>query len=73
MRAVVQRVDEAEVTVGGETVGRIGRGLLVYLGAGKGDGDEIADVEFGGAGGEGLVKRGFLDGGAGDRHGVVAG
>ncbi len=39
MRAVVQRVDEAEVTVAGETTGKIGRGLLVYLGAGKGDTD----------------------------------
>ncbi len=39
MRAVVQRVTSAEVIVAGEAVGRIGRGLLVYLGAGKGDGD----------------------------------
>ncbi len=39
MRAVVQRVDEAEVTVAGETTGKIAQGLLVYLGAGKGDTD----------------------------------
>jgi D-tyrosyl-tRNA(Tyr) deacylase len=39
MRAVVQRVDAAKVEVAGETVGEIGRGLLVYLGAGKADGD----------------------------------
>lgn len=39
MRAVVQRVSSAKVEVGGETVGEIGRGLLVYLGAGKDDGD----------------------------------
>jgi len=32
MRAVVQRVSEASVTIGGDTVGRIGRGLLVLLG-----------------------------------------
>jgi len=37
MRAVVQRVAWAKVEVEGETVGAIGRGLLVYLGAGKGD------------------------------------
>jgi D-aminoacyl-tRNA deacylase len=32
MRAVVQRVSRAKVTVDGETVGEIGRGLLVLLG-----------------------------------------
>lgn len=37
MRAVVQRVLEASVTTGGETVSRIGPGLLVLLGVGKGD------------------------------------
>jgi D-tyrosyl-tRNA(Tyr) deacylase len=37
MRAVVQRVEEARVEVGGKTVGSIARGLLVYLGVGKGD------------------------------------
>ena len=39
MRAVVQRVASAKVVVAGEVVGAIGRGLLVYLGAGKGDAD----------------------------------
>ena len=39
MRAVVQRVDWAKVEVEGAIVGAIERGLLVYLGAGKGDGD----------------------------------
>jgi D-tyrosyl-tRNA(Tyr) deacylase len=40
VRAVVQRVDSAKVEIGGEVVGAIDRGLLVYLGAGKGDGDD---------------------------------
>ncbi len=44
MRAVVQRVNEASVTVGGERVGGIGRGLLVYLGAAQGD--ELKDVQY---------------------------
>lgn len=39
MRAVVQRVAWAKVEVAGELVGAIDRGLLVYLGAGKGDDD----------------------------------
>lgn len=39
MRAVVQRVAWAKVEVDGDVVGEIERGLLVYLGAGKGDGD----------------------------------
>lgn len=37
MRAVVQRVREAHVTVEGATVGRIGTGLLVLLGVGRED------------------------------------
>lgn len=37
MRAVVQRVREASVTVDGELLGRIGQGLVVYLGVGRGD------------------------------------
>ena len=32
MRAVVQRVSSASVTVGDRSVGRIGHGLLVFLG-----------------------------------------
>lgn len=38
MRAVIQRVFTAQVQVGEEVVGRIGRGLCVFLGAGKDDG-----------------------------------
>ncbi len=37
MRAVVQRVNGASVTADGETVGRIGPGLVVLLGVGRGD------------------------------------
>ncbi len=37
MRAVVQRVDACVVRVDGRETGRIGRGLLVYLGVGKND------------------------------------
>ena len=40
MRAVAQRVRSASVTVGGEVVGAIGNGLLVYLGAAEGDREE---------------------------------
>jgi len=44
MRAVIQRVHEASVTVYGEVVGAIERGLLVYLGAAHGD--EAKDVQY---------------------------
>lgn len=37
MRAVVQRVTEASVVVGGEVVGSIGVGLMVLLGVGASD------------------------------------
>ena len=37
MKAILQRVTEAKVTVDGETVGEIGRGLLILLGVSEGD------------------------------------
>ncbi len=43
MRAVVQRVSEAAVTVGGERVAAIGPGLLVLLGVGREDEEADAD------------------------------
>ena len=43
MRAVVQRVSSASVTVEDETVGRIGQGLVVLLAVGRGDYAEAAD------------------------------
>jgi D-tyrosyl-tRNA(Tyr) deacylase len=43
MKLVIQRVSRAEVRVGGEAVGRIGRGLLVLVGAEKGDGAAQAE------------------------------
>ncbi len=44
MRMVCQRVLEAEVTVNDQPVGAIGKGLLVYLGVGKGD--TVNDAQF---------------------------
>lgn len=43
MRAVVQRVSRARVTVNGEITGEIGRGLLVLLGVGAADARAAAD------------------------------
>lgn len=43
MRAVVQRVTRASVTVAGDVVGAIGGGLLVLVGVGRDDTAEEAD------------------------------
>jgi D-aminoacyl-tRNA deacylase len=42
MRAVVQRVSRAKVTVNGHTTGEIGLGLLVLLGVGQADAEADA-------------------------------
>ena len=43
MRAVLQRVSEAKVTVGDKECAGIGKGLLVLLAAGQGDSDKEVD------------------------------
>jgi D-tyrosyl-tRNA(Tyr) deacylase len=43
MRAILQRVSRARVTVEGRTTGEIGAGLLVLLGVRKGDGEAEAE------------------------------
>lgn len=42
MRALLQRVSRASVTVDGTTISSIGTGLLILLGVGHGDGEEQA-------------------------------
>jgi D-tyrosyl-tRNA(Tyr) deacylase len=44
MRAVIQRVKSAEVLVDDRSTGKIGKGLLVFVGVGKGDGE--GDIAF---------------------------
>ena len=44
VRAVVQRVAEARVSVGEETIGQIGFGLCILLGVGKRDTEKQADA-----------------------------
>ena len=44
MKAVVQRASEAAVRIGGNTVGAIGRGLVVLLGIETDDGE--ADIDY---------------------------
>ena len=44
MRVVIQRVESALITVGSETIGKIGKGLLVLLGVAFSD--NIDDAEY---------------------------
>ncbi|MDI6764276.1 MAG: D-aminoacyl-tRNA deacylase [Thermodesulfobacteriota bacterium] len=44
MRAVIQRVKSAEVLVDGHVSGKIGNGLLVFVGVARGDGEE--DISY---------------------------
>ena len=44
MRAVLQRVSAASVHVGNDEIGRIGSGLLVFVGVAKDDG--LSDVDY---------------------------
>ncbi|MBI5141533.1 MAG: D-tyrosyl-tRNA(Tyr) deacylase [Nitrospirae bacterium] len=44
MRAVIQRVSRASVTVDGDITGEIGRGYLILLGVGKGDDEADCEV-----------------------------
>jgi D-aminoacyl-tRNA deacylase len=68
MRAVIQRVSEASVTVDDQIVGQIGHGLLVLLGVGAGDqlaqanllADKIANMRIF-ADDEGRFNRSVLD------------
>lgn len=43
MRAVVQRVTQASVTVDGELLGRIGKGFMILLGVADGDTVQVAE------------------------------
>ena len=44
MRCVVQRVSSASVAIGGQTVGQIGKGLMVLVGVAQGDGEK--DMQY---------------------------
>ena len=46
MKLVLQRVKHASVSIDGNCVGKIRKGLLVLLGVGKDDTEEVADKMF---------------------------
>ena len=43
MRLVIQRVNHASVSVDGQVIGEIGKGLLILLGVGEADTKEMVD------------------------------
>ncbi len=43
MKAVIQRVLDAQLKVDGKEISKIGKGYVIFLGVGKGDGKENAD------------------------------
>ena len=43
MKAVVQRVSRAKLTVNGELISEIEKGFVVYFGVAEGDGKDKAD------------------------------
>ena len=43
MKALVQRVTEGSVTVDGQVIGAIGKGLVILFGAGRGDSEKDVD------------------------------
>ena len=75
MRVVLQRVSEAAVTVDGNVVGEIGRGLLLLVGIAAGD--DLRDVEAAAAKVAGLRifpdEQGRMDRSVGDVGGAVLG
>ncbi|MBT3313963.1 MAG: D-tyrosyl-tRNA(Tyr) deacylase [Anaerolineae bacterium] len=44
MRALIQRVSQGKVSVGGKVIAQIGQGLVILLGVGDGDGKE--EIEY---------------------------
>ena len=44
MRAVVQRVKKGRITVDGQTIGQIDKGIVLFLGVGKDDGED--DLQY---------------------------
>ena len=44
MKLVIQRVLGASLSVGGRTVSETGKGVVVYLGVGRGDGERVCGV-----------------------------